>query len=173
MRMWPSIVLLFGISACGGASPHSAAPAPESPAVVELRAAADGVCKCTEGDDTCAQAALEKLLTREADLANPIDQTALDTEHDRAIECYAREAHVPRAAELVPVMEKAADEVCACADEACAHAAVDRLREALHAKQDAVFTTADQAALEKAGDRLQKCAARFGAAAPVPGPSAP
>jgi hypothetical protein len=163
MRMW-SLVSLF-LVACGGAprgtsAAHPAAPA-ESKNVLELRASADTVCHCP--DDGCAQPALEQLLAREAELQNPIDQVALDTEHDRAIDCYARIAQVPTAAELVPVMEHAADQVCACADEACARAVVESLRTALAAKENAVFTTRAQAALEAAGDRLQKCAARFSA----------
>jgi hypothetical protein len=127
--------------------------------VLELRAAADTVCHCP--DDDCAQPALEKLLAREGELQNPIDQVALDSEHDRAIDCYARIAQVPTAAELIPIMEHAADEVCACADETCARAVVESLRTSLQARSNAVFTTRAQAALEAAGDRLQKCASRF------------
>jgi hypothetical protein len=159
MRTWLLIAMLG--AGCGGSSterPPPAAPA-EAKAVLELRAAADAVCKCPNGD--CAQPALEKLLAREAELQNPIDQTGLDAEHDRAIDCYARIAGVPTAAELVPVMQRAADEVCKCPDEACARAVVDKLRTELQAKQNAVFTTKDRAELEKEGDRLQKCAERF------------
>jgi hypothetical protein len=160
MRMW-SVLSLF-VVACGGASSgtHAAPPpAAESKNVLELRTAADAVCHCP--DDDCAQPALEKLLAREAELQNPIDQVALDTEHDRAVECYARIAQVPSAAELIPLMEHAADQVCACADETCARAVVEGLRSSLQAKENAVFTTRAQAALEAAGERLQKCAARF------------
>lgn len=165
MRMWSVLSLL--VVACGGAAtgrPSAAsAPAPaESKNVLELRTAADGVCHCP--DDDCAQPALEQLLAREAELQNPVDQVGLDSEHDRAVECYARIAQVPSAAELVPVMEHAADQVCACADEACARAVVESLRTELKAKENAVFTTRAQAALEAAGERLQKCATRFSAA---------
>jgi hypothetical protein len=159
--MW-SVLGLF-VVACGGSSAgtHAAPPPPaaESKRVLELRTAADDVCHCP--DDDCAQPALEKLLAREADLQNPVDQTALDAEHDRAIDCYARIAQVPTAAELVPIMEHAADQVCACPDESCARAVVDSLRTSLQAKENAVFTTHAQSALEAAGDRLQKCASRF------------
>ena len=161
MRTWCCVVLPLILAGCGGAPARPAAPAapPESPRVLELRAAADSVCHCP--DDACAQPALEKLLAREADLSNPADQTGLDAEHDRAVDCYARIAGVPSAAELVPLMERAADEVCACADEPCARAVVDRLRAALSDKSNAVFTTRDQAALEKAGARLQSCATKL------------
>jgi hypothetical protein len=160
MRMWPLFLLA---AACGGpsaaAKPATPAAPAESAAVLELRADADSVCHCPDG--ACAQPALEKLLAREAEVQNPIDEVALDTEHDRAIDCYARIAQVPTAAELVPVMEHAADQVCACADEACARAVVEALRTTLQANENAVFTTRAQSALEAAGDRLQKCAARL------------
>ena len=170
MGTWMTILAAMTLGGCGGASSSAsrkpaAAPA-ETPAVRELRAAADAVCACA--DDTCAQTELEKLLAREADLQNPVDQVGLDGEHDRAIDCYARKTGVPRAAELIPVMEHAADAVCACSDESCARAVVEKLRGQLHEKENAVFTTADQAALEKAGDRLQKCAEHLSAAPGAP-----
>jgi hypothetical protein len=161
MRTWCSFALMALIAGCGGAEARPAAPsAPaESPRVLELRSAADSVCHCP--DDGCAQPALEKLLAREAELSNPADQTGLDAEHDRAIDCYARIANVPSAAELIPLMQEAADQVCACADEACARAVVERLRGQLSEKSNAVFTTRDQATLEAAGARLEACATKL------------
>ncbi len=115
---------------------------------------------------------MESLLTRQAELENPADRAGIDAAHDRGVVCYARQIGVPLGTEVVPFVERAADEVCACSDAACAQAAVERLRVELRTRQDAVFTSVDQVAVDRAGQRMDECGKRLGGggdeAAPAP-----
>jgi hypothetical protein len=159
MRRMLTMVALAMLLGCGGATKPDATTPKASAGVREAGGLADAVCACADAD--CAQAALEKLLTRQVELENAEDRVGLDGAHDRGVVCYVQKTGVTSGATVVPMVKTGADEVCACADAACVEAAVARLREQLHQHQDAVFTTSEQAAMEDAGKRLDGCAGRF------------
>ena len=146
-------------AACGGAAKPKSTEPVESSAVRELNGAAQAVCACADAE--CAQAGLEGLLVKQAELENPLDRDGIDAAHDRAVGCYIQKTGITPGAEVVPIVEAAADEVCACGDAACLRGAVERLKGELRAREDAMFTTRDQAALDAAGKRLDACAEKL------------
>jgi hypothetical protein len=72
-----------------------------------------------------------------------------------------RPAGSERGAQVVAVVERAADRVCRCKSGACADAAVARMGAGLQAREDTMLTVGEQSAMVHAVARLDRCRGRL------------
>lgn len=180
-------LLAAALVACGGrpcpptttAGPRPEAEVATDPVVARARAYADAACACTTA--ACAEeaAAALKAWSRDhgdevdAAFADPLRAPRLADHGDRAVACQAKltAAASPAIDATIDQLDRLTDELCACADQACADQVVARAATLEEPTGDP--TPAQRERIDGIGQRLIGCRDKLAAATPPPPPADP
>jgi hypothetical protein len=131
---------------------------------------AEAVCACPDLD--CAEATRNRYVQQRSGLAEPVigraDRRAIDAAAERIVGCVAKLPGVPTGEEAARFVERMADEVCACADAACATAVEELAARGVGRFGRSQPSAEEMARIERASARAASCRRKLrGDAAPA------
>lgn len=134
---------------------------PDHPRLEALAAAADAVCACA--DASCADAAYKASVVSCTGLdssswVTESQRSFVDNQCDRAQLCFLEKTGRKDGANLIAILEKNADAVCACKDQGCVSTANEKYAAlAQKTATGAVMTRAQQREQRQIEQRLEGC----------------